>query len=167
MSAFIVNRNHINFLVIAAMSRRIVSWHGPFAWTWAINRETGTYLRGELACNDWTHATEVGQMLWNENIKSVSARYPNDAPDNLPGPCGEDYLFKIQHLVPSRPMEPVAVLKACDCFEYQSCEHDGWESSEAKAFIESLRSAAWHALPGYDDADWEISKPALVGKGVQ
>jgi hypothetical protein len=28
--------------------------------------------------------------------------------------------------------DPVQVLKSCDCYEYQSCEHDGWEDSEAR-----------------------------------
>jgi len=38
--------------------------------------------------------------------------------------------------------------------KYQSCEHDGWESSKAKAIVDALRSSAWHALPGYEDAAW-------------
>jgi len=55
------------------------------------------------------------------------------------------------------PPSPVAVLKACDGYEYQACEHPGWEASEAHAYINALRRRAIHALPGYDEAAWEVA----------
>ena len=53
-------------------------------------------------------------------------------------------------------LRPIDVIKACHCQEYQSCEHDGWETSTAKAIVDAIEGAASRALPGYDDAPWEI-----------
>jgi hypothetical protein len=52
------------------------------------------------------------------------------------------------------PFEALQVLKACACYAYQSCEHSGWEASEAHAFIQALKDKAVRTLPGYGDAVW-------------
>ena len=56
----------------------------------------------------------------------------------------------------TRMPSPVAVLKAISCYEYQSCEHPGWHTSEARQFCSVLRDHMISMLPGYDDAQWEI-----------
>jgi hypothetical protein len=95
-------------------------------------------------------------MLWDENIRSIEGRYPDTSgrPENMPGKC--DGMLIYSHISGDRrgPMNPVQVLKAINCYQYQSCEHDEWKSSEAHAFIEALRSAAISALPGYEAAAW-------------
>ena len=85
-------------------------------------------------------------MIWNENKRSVDYRY-DEANDR------EVYRFP-----PTKHFntEPVRVLKLIDCYEYQSCEHPEWASSEAHSFCNSLRGAMIHMLPGYDDAPWGI-----------
>ena len=147
MSAYIVDRDHIAYLVAAAQSNQIGSRHGKFGW-----------LCPRLG---WRHfdsnqgAEAVGQMLWDECIKSVSARYPGADPQELPGVIGEDYTFHDSDVpIMHRPINPVDVLKAISCYDYQSCEHEGWEKSEAHNFCEALHHAAVNALPGYDDAPW-------------
>jgi hypothetical protein len=50
--------------------------------------------------------------------------------------------------------DPVQVIKAADCYAYQSCESDDWEKTEAYSFIESLKASAMRALTGYDGAEW-------------
>lgn len=141
MSAFILGKEHINYLIEAARSRTL-NPNSRFQWFH----------------NGW-HEIEspsaAGQMLWDENIKSVHARYPDDELDQLPGPIGETFVFQYSHCY-SRRIDPVQVLKACSCYEYQTCEHEEWEASEAKAFIDSLKSDAIHALPGWEEAQWEI-----------
>lgn len=100
-------------------------------------------------------------MLWRENIKSVSHRYPHESSATLPGPRDCEFVITESDfgcVLLWDHFDPAQVLKACDCFEYQSCEHDEWESSEAHAFIQSLRSSAWHALPEYDGAEWGAPK---------
>ena len=67
----------------------------------------------------------------------------------------------------ARELSPVQVLKACNCLEYQSCEHPGWEDSQARANLEVIRAYAVRQLPGYEDADWTLDawKPELLVAG--
>ena len=101
---------------------------------------------------DHANADEVGNMLMDENIKSVSHRYPDDSLVSLPGPVSPEWLevFKYHPLlkVPS----PVETLKVVNCYEYQSCEHPTWHDSKAEAFCDNLKSYAIDALDGYNDA---------------
>jgi hypothetical protein len=59
----------------------------------------------------------------------------------------------------TREVEPVQVLKAIKCYEYQSCEHPSWEDSEARSWCNHLRLAAIEHLPGFEAAKWEIGEP--------
>lgn len=154
MSAYIVDKDHILYLVEAAMSRQLSRHGGQFSW---YHGEPGEHF--QLGAGDYERAAEVANMLWQENIKSVSARYPNESSATLPGPVGEDFVIASHDFsFTGFNIEPVQVLASCDCYVYQSCEHEGWQSSEAHAFIERLRSHAWHALPGYDKAEWGAPK---------
>jgi hypothetical protein len=134
------------------MSGSIVPHRGAFRW-----------LHGDewhcLYNTDFEKAADVANMLWRENIASVSARYPNESSATLPGPVGENFTITPNDISTwDCVASPVQVLKSCDCYEYQSCEHPGWKQSEAKQFIDALRREAWHALPGYDDAEWGSPK---------
>jgi hypothetical protein len=157
MSAWIVSREHVRFLVEAAFEvPRMGSMRHGSPLTWYHNGR-----RCELGFERERHA-EVGQMLWTENVKSVAFRYPDDRFKGcLPGPIGEDYLYQ-EHKTIHAALSLVAVLKAIDCYEYQSCEHDGWKVSEAHAFCTALRHAVCAALPGYDDAPWGIDDAEKV-----
>lgn len=158
MSAFIVDRCHIRLLVRAAES--LPERHASLSWVWGINRDAGTYERRALTpCGPGGEEgrctpEELGQLLWDENVASVSYRYGGESRDTLPGPVGEDYVYVHRGASLAPRPDPVRVLKACDCYEYQSCEHPGWSASEARAALEAIRSAAIHALPGYDAAPW-------------
>lgn len=148
MSAYLVDANHISYLVEAAMSRAISI--GTFRWIWNIDRTAGNMLDGTLNKSDHKRGVEVGQMLLDENNKSVNFRYSEDK-------AGE--VFTSAHLQRRHNIEPLQVIKACDAFEYQACEHKTWRESQACAFITSLRRAACRALPGYDDAKWGAPDP--------
>ena len=158
MSAYVVDRKHIWYLVNAATHRAITQEHFcTLRWFWNVDRDGGTYESAELNVADYRRASEVGQMLWDENVKSVRYRYP-DCTDDLPGPIGCDYQYGSHEHHPWHDCPtPVGVLKACDGYEYQACEHPEWETSEAHAFINALRRRAIHALPGYDEAAWEVA----------
>lgn len=150
MSAYIVDREHVSYLVHAAMSRRIVGGHSPLYWN-----------GGKLACGDYEEARRVGQMLWDECIRSVSYRYPNESRDTLPGPIGET--FEYEHGPDMwQDFDPVQVLKALRCYAYQSCEHPEWRASEAHAFCKALEAHAISALPGYEEAVW--GSPATMAE---
>ena len=150
MSAYIVSREHIWYLIEAARtlpSRNLQG--GRLRWFW--DRKSR-----ELRAGECEKEAELGQTLWDENIRSVLYRYPRDTKETAPGSCaGETFLYD-KHPYSMRRVEPDQVLKLCDSLEYQSCEHDGWEASEAHAIVEAIRCAAIHALPGYDAAEWSI-----------
>lgn len=130
MSAFIVTRAHIDLLVSAALRYRVGVIHGPDG-------------KEVFTCNDNT-ADELGRLLWTENHRSVNYRYREKTK-------APDYYFRER-----AAFSPVEAIKAVHCFEYQSCEHDGWEDSTAKRICERIIRAATHALPGYDDAPWGV-----------
>jgi len=156
MSAYIVDREHILYLVRAAISHELCAYpHDPaLSWAWNVNRETGRIKRADTNTKG---LVDVGNMLWDENRESVSYRYQDS--ENLPGPIGEDYTITAKDFhIPLADIDPVQVLKACDCYEYQACEHQGWKDSEAHAFIQALRGRAIGALPGYEEAEWGAPK---------
>ena len=159
MSAYIVDKEHVQYLVDAAMQS---ASGGAFRW----------YHGGEwreLQKGDKERAAEVANMLWCENIKSVSHRYPYESSATLPGTrqgAGEVVTEDDFHGIRWLNFVPVQVAKACDCYAYQSCEHDEWETSEAKAFTDSLKESQWRRLPGYDAAEWGAPEVYANAKNV-
>ena len=139
MSAYIVSARHVDYLVSAA-----VLWRGSL-----------------VATDEHGNATPEAAvaMLETENRASVEYRYPDRAknPENLPGGPDRDRVpGKRSHRM-TLNVKAVQVLKAVSCYEYQSCEHPGWDESKAKRFCEALTHAAIRMLPGYEESAWEIS----------
>ena len=56
---------------------------------------------------------------------------------------------------------PLHILHMCSCLEYQSCESPDWRETLAYRLILAIKDAAIRALPGYDDAPWEYTKPEI------
>lgn len=139
MSAWVVSKKHIDYLVSAA-----VLYGRQGSVYWGIQRA------------DHSNADTIGRDLTRENIASVAYRYsePEDSA-NLPGPVPLPIWDEYTHRMTVN-IEPVVLLKAIDCYEYQSCEHPDWGESAAKKFCGSLRGAAIAHLPGYDAAPWGI-----------
>lgn len=154
MSAFIVSEKHIEAMVSAGVSLK-VRWMAPeepeasdyqSGEPWGTTATVNAQRRIREATRET--ANETGRMLLMENARSVAFRYEEaiDADTTLAA------TFKahgLQHNI-------VDLLKAIDCYEYQSCERPQWASSEAHEFCEALRGALIRALPGYSDAAWEI-----------
>lgn len=138
MSAFIVGREHVRYLVNAAL--RVTNPGYNLSWRTA-DGPWKTLRPGDIA-----EASRVGQMLWDENVKSVAYRYPNDARDELPGPVGETFEYGEHALRMGPRPEPAQIVKAARCLAYQSCEHPEWEASEACAFLDALKDAAVSAM---------------------
>ena len=167
MSAFIVNKTHLDYLITAGLKYGVhgaLSWFAPAEeaptepthqrgepWGPGALTEAATRRR-ELTSETADH---VGAMLAAENRRSVDHRYDENELEDF---------YTFTHYPESgergsagRPrLDPVQVLKAISCYEYQSCEHPEWEQSEAHDFCRVLRHAAVNALPGYDDAAWEV-----------
>ena len=90
-------------------------------------------------------ADVIGSTLLEENYRSVNHRY-HDA-DAAPA---------YRYTDPKLPIIHIQVIKAAQCLRYQSCEHDGWERSNARHILEGLITEAISRLPGYNDAAWAI-----------
>ncbi len=158
MSAWVVSKTHIDLLVTAGLvlpGRAVV------------NSNLNWYSQGpnphHLGTLDHTNADEVGVMLWAENYRSVDKRYPGaDDKGDLPGPEGFTGATTLtyQHTMIPGVIDPVVVLKAIGCYEYQSCEHDEWPTSPAFAYCRALEKHAIQLLPGYDAAPWGFDDPA-------
>lgn len=153
MSAYLCGKNHIVYIVSAAMSRQIARSY-TVRWHW-----DNPHRSDELRECDHVKAADVANMLIRENLASVSYRYPDDKTSaTLPGDgaglfvtptdFGRVYMFR-----------PVQVLKSIACLDYQSCEHPAWRTSEARAFLNALERSAIHALPGWDDGEWGAPEP--------
>lgn len=69
---------------------------------------------------------------------------------------------------------PVAIVKACDCLDYQASDWSRWDDSDAFGYMVAIRRAAvaladpagvatsGRALPGYDAAPWALDEPEPV-----
>ena len=81
MSAYLVSRGHIRYLVEAALHLE------PESFQEGCRREglRSYYHDGKRREVNGETADALGLMLWTECAKSVGARYPNDGPDDLPG----------------------------------------------------------------------------------
>lgn len=164
MSAYVVDRAHIRFLVEGALRGYSTS---NFSW-WDEQSKQRVYLQargGRAAPGRHLSPDELGQLLWDENIRSVQYRYPSDCPFpgapaadcSLPGPIGESFQYVHREAFSWYP-DPVEVLKACQAYAYQSCEHEGWFASPAWSVIQSLQQKMICRLPGYEDAPWGAPK---------
>jgi len=69
-------------------------------------------------------------------------------------------------------LAPVAIVKACDCLDYQAGDWSAWGASEAAAHLAAIRATAQaaclagryypeprHDLPGYESAPWSLDEP--------
>ena len=129
MSAFICTDKHISAIVRYACRNNITTWHGNPSRKLSVAGE-------EQAAVD---------LLYAENVKSVNFRYREDA--ELTGAIYDAF---------APELSAIEAIKACQCLSYQSCEHDGWDLSPAKALLSSIERFAITKLPGYDAASWSI-----------
>lgn len=172
MSALIVSKAHIDAMVTAAASPGAVD--GGLRWESSYDldlrhvfEEQGyeAYLkalsahRRKVSYGDLDRCSEVGMMLWRENLASVQYRYDERDGNELPGPRDftpsqiAAYRFKRTDV-----LSPVVILNAIAYYEYQSCEHPGWQTSEARSFCEALRHKMIDRLPGMDEAPWGLAE---------
>ena len=139
MSAYMVDREHICFLVSAA--RKLSHSRHGLSWYWEERDPPWTGF-----CSDnRDQASTLGQVLWDANLKSVNARYK---------PTNDVFIYSHARDYRFDEITPVQVFKAIQCLAYQSCEYEAWKESEAFAILEAMKYAQISCLPGYDDAQW-------------
>lgn len=161
MSAYIVGRRHIDALITAASGGAgylvgLSWWDRSLLELRDIPYPTRVDHLRRLGPNANVLPSEAGRMLWAENVASVQARYPDTVEAGHPGPTR----FGVHDVAVYRfrrfpgPLDPVGVLKSIACYQYQSCEHDGWLASQAYQFCESLTQKTIGRPPGHDAANW-------------
>ena len=142
MSAFIVSTSTIEAIVTFAMHNldSIEPLPGTSTAVWIP-------IRAE-------NPDAIGQTLLDENFRSVNHRYrTEEVPpryrhrNRLTGNVGG---------ATKRTLHAVDIIKICHCLAYQSCEHDDWEASWSKSFLDRVIDAATRALPGYDAVPWGL-----------
>lgn len=143
MSAFVVSEATIHGLVVGGLK---LARYSPLRWQLPIPAEeraggyqVGTWIGPDAIAlaekygRDLTEDTagRVGAMLWAENVRSVNHRYAEEDLEPIyPGlPAGWR----------SARIDPARLLSVIGCYEYQSCEHPEWESSEARIYCTALR----------------------------
>ena len=111
-------------------------------------------------------ASNAAVILARSNLKSVATRYPNDGDGERPGqPAGSDLDYILlcsqaaRRFLGDAERNPVQVLKAVACLDYQSCEYEGGRDSTARKILNLVEDAAVSALPGYEDAEWGWPEP--------
>jgi hypothetical protein len=192
VSAYVVSKAHIDFLVQAALAGPSdgVGWDrdpgAAFSWYHEdqlhrldLLAEVGDELYPAIPERhpiELVPPSLLGQRLLDECVASVHGRYPDTNPDegDLPGPRDAYYMGPyvwqpylqsdtrliargMPHVIPA-PASTVVIAKQIANYEYQSCEHDGWQESEAHAFCRALADALLRSLPGWEEAPWGIDE---------
>ena len=143
MSAFILQQTHITALVryaICGHNGTYLQSSGPISWY---------HNDGRRSCITTETAQRVGQILVDENYRSVNYRYQETE---------QPYTYEYKPN-PMRVWKPVEIIKACNCYDYQACETEGYKNSEAHDIVHRIRELAILLLPGYDEAKtWDISE---------
>lgn len=148
MSAWIVSKAHVDAMVTAALELG-----NGFGEPLSIYLPDGP--RHVKVTADT--ADEIGQMLVDECVASVSHRYPDDDVDagELPGPV-DTYYLRPYTFERTRTLTDAEIAKAVSCYAYQSCEHPEWEASAASRLCDAIQARLLARLPGYDQAPWGL-----------
>ncbi|MGK9171552.1 hypothetical protein KXR53_35045 [Inquilinus limosus] len=135
MSAFVVDQEHLDELVSAA-----------------IDLEIRARLAPDRACQQVNHenANDFGRMLWAENVRSVIHRYRLSGTEEAAEYEAEVEAYRFTW----RPVPPGRAAKRLACFEYQACECEDWMESLAYDFGSQMARALIAKLPGYAEAPW-------------
>lgn len=128
MSAFVCGKKHIAALATFAVAKKV--------WLGSKSAGPGDY-------------ESIYKTLASENVRSVCHRYADEKPEAY-----AEFLKPQGKFVVA---DPVSVLKLAQCLDYQSCETDDWQDTQACRILKHIIAAAIDALPGYDAAPWAIA----------
>jgi hypothetical protein len=147
VSAFMVSNATLDVIVQGATKREYGS---PFAYYYA-----GAW---HIPAED---PSAFGRLLAAQNVTSLVARYGPDEAEHYEAP--RSYRYR----APRNPEPlPGVLAKALACYEYQSCEDAGWETSEAHAAVMALAHGLLSRLAGYEAAEWDNSDEKVHGKAA-
>lgn len=102
---------------------------------------------------DTNKATDCGRMLLAENVRSVLTRYPQHSEAHLLRRMVELY----EYTADGHELSPEDIISMCDCFDYQACETDDYDVTEAADLVERIRRAAYAELTWPRDGVWHYT----------
>lgn len=137
MSAYIVSTDTIDLILSVAQM---------------VGRTSSNLYLGEdrqTVLNLQTHARQIGQILVDENFRSVNSRYRLE--DAAP-------VYRFRHVDTDRAgagMDPaILVLGSIRCLRYQSCEADGYRETNAAQILDAIESMAIRHLCNVHESPW-------------
>lgn len=133
MSAYLCENYHISFLA-----------------KYAIDHDSTYGMESMIGVG----VEELAQKLYDANVRSIQSRY-GDADDMI-----EE--FKFDSRVEFGQLSGIQVIKAAQCYNYQTCEYDGYTGSDIERIIFHIISTAAHDVYGYDEAEWGCPEPQIV-----
>lgn len=137
MSAFIISKETIDYIVTATL---------------LLGRRSTLRCDLGLKIED---AQTFGALLLRENIRSVTALYGQ----SYVGPSADLTPASYVYAVP-QTFDWTIALKQVRCYIHQACEHDGWESSQAKAACDRITACLLlfvsDKATAYRDAPWGL-----------
>ena len=161
MSAYIVDKAHIDYLV-AAVAKARYTIRIPVTQDEAKTFPETSATSFDVWRDGWLwephHDLDtLGRILWAENAKSVMTRYPGEPLEDMPGPRPmpnlDAYTFDLSGL-PDTDNYP-QVIKAVGGWQYQTCEYDGHEEALGWRVTEVLYRLA---ADGLARGEWSITR---------
>ena len=149
MSAIMLPRLHIHCLVGAAFLP-LPKMDAGYPFTEFEPMQFSLKDDGERKDLGTETADEIGQALVDTNLSSIIHSYEN--PIDLIHK-NDLKLYQWPHLEEALTT-PGETLNAIACYEYQSCEHEEWETSLARRYCAALRKHVCALVPGYHEAGW-------------
>ncbi|MHB8231518.1 MAG: hypothetical protein ACYDDB_01275 [bacterium] len=160
MSAYICSTEHLKAIALYAAHGREIRVNPVFITQFMQDENVRENL--ENYGNNLRNRHEIAQyyanILYQENIKSVLSRYPNDTLEAAPGNIDKPPYITVtaEAYADAKDYTPLEILSLCQGYKYQACETDGWRQSSAYELIYQIEQAAIRRLPGYDDTPWSI-----------
>jgi hypothetical protein len=162
MSAWVVSKVHIDLMVSLGLHGiRGTEVNPDNAWSFY-------WFHGKSSKRvEDVGADAVGEMLLSENLASVGYRYSEDPlTGDLPGPINAYWGVPYTFTDPKYQLTLAEAAHLIACYEYQSCEREEWEASEAHDYCRALKEMLLDRLPGdggpwgWDQSDLDKAKGA-------
>lgn len=118
--------------------------------SYMIKEKIGYYINGWVYASR-ENAESIGQILIDENYRSVNARYA----ERTEGYFGKPDTYKFNSKCGPLP-DAVTILKLANNSAYQSDNADKWEESLAYKILQAIKEYAIRKVPGYEEAPWGI-----------
>lgn len=141
MSAFLIPRAHINFMLTYVRRHWLFLPH-PHEPNCSVD------LRSQPI------ADLCGRELIRENMRSLAYLDSVERNRDLQELVLATYHFTIDDRALTSTPGALGVIKATHCYDEQSCDVPGYPDSWSADVMRRIREVACYFLPGYDDAPW-------------